>query len=88
MRESPPVDDEPPPEREINTMTQDDLDRLRESCSFPVGIHTKLPEDDETFVSIRPSKVASYKTSLHAGLCLPLHPIIKRILHFYNISPA
>ena len=39
----PSVDDRPSPKREINTMTQGDLDHLRESCSFPVGIQTWLP---------------------------------------------
>ena len=71
MRESPPVDDEPPPEREINTMTQDDLDRLRESCSFLAGIQTRLLEDDETIVSTRQGEVAFYEVAFHAGLRLP-----------------
>ena len=46
----PLIDDRPLPKREINTMTQGDLDCLRESCSFPTGIRTRLPEDDETRV--------------------------------------
>ena len=52
-----PVDDQPSPQREINTMTQGDLDRLRESCSFPAGIQTRIPEDNETIVSTHPGEV-------------------------------
>ena len=82
------VDDRPPPEREINTMTQGDLDHLRESCSFPSRIQTRPPNGNETIVSARPGEVAFYEVVFHASLHLPIHPTIKRILHFYNICPA
>ncbi|GFY91667.1 hypothetical protein Acr_08g0000630 [Actinidia rufa] len=43
-----------PLEKEFNIMTQDDLDRLRESCSFSSGIQARLLMDDKTIWSIRP----------------------------------
>ncbi|GFS32437.1 hypothetical protein Acr_00g0022790 [Actinidia rufa] len=49
---SPSVDTRPPPEKETNIMTQGELDRFRESCSFPVGIQIRLPEADETIGSL------------------------------------
>ena len=36
--ESPSVDTRHPPKKELNIMTQGELDRLRESCSFLIGI--------------------------------------------------
>ena len=53
----PEIDTRSPLEKEINTMTQDDLDHLRKSCSFPPEVQAKIPEDDETILSTRPSKV-------------------------------
>ncbi|GFY90905.1 hypothetical protein Acr_07g0011010 [Actinidia rufa] len=35
----------------INTMTQDDLDHLRESYSFPIRVQTRIPEEGETILS-------------------------------------
>ncbi|GFZ19668.1 hypothetical protein Acr_28g0003730 [Actinidia rufa] len=78
----------PPYERKTNIMTQDEMDHLRESHSFPPSIQIRLPKKDETIASTRPGEVAFYETAFHAGLCLPLHPIIRRILYFYNICPA
>ena len=36
----------------------------------------------------RPSEVAFYEAAFHVSLCLPIHPTIRRILHFYNICPT
>ncbi|GFS31491.1 hypothetical protein Acr_00g0017680 [Actinidia rufa] len=36
---------------EINSMTQDDLDHLRESYSFPTGVQTRIPKEGETILS-------------------------------------
>ncbi|GFZ06652.1 hypothetical protein Acr_18g0008220 [Actinidia rufa] len=85
---SPSADPLPPIEREINTTTQDELDRLRESCSISSGIQIRLPEADETIASTSPSEVTFYEATLHANLRLPIHPTIRRILHFYNICLA
>ncbi|GFS44928.1 hypothetical protein Acr_00g0092960 [Actinidia rufa] len=57
-------------------MTQDELDRLIESCSILSGIQIRLPE------------VAFYEATFLTGLCLSIYPTIKRILHFYNICHA
>ncbi|GFZ15805.1 hypothetical protein Acr_25g0002140 [Actinidia rufa] len=46
----------PPIEKEINTMTQYELDHLRESCSILSSIQIKLPESDETIASTHPGK--------------------------------
>ena len=69
-------------------MTQDELDRLRESHSFPPSVQIRLPEEDETIVSTRLGEVAFYEAAFHVSLRLPLHPIIRRILYFYNIFPT
>ena len=69
-------------EKEINVMTQDDLDRLRENYSFPVGIQDRIPEEGDTILFSRPGEVAFYEVSFLAGLRLLIHPTIKRILNF------
>ena len=69
-------------------MTPDKVDLLRELYSFPPSIQIRVPEEDETIPSTRPGEVAFYKAAFHVGLCLPLHPIIRRILYFYNICLA
>ncbi|GFY91246.1 hypothetical protein Acr_07g0014420 [Actinidia rufa] len=65
-------------EKETNIMTQDELDHLRESCSFPSNIQIRLLKTNETIVSTRPGEVVFYEVAFHAGLCLPIHPIIRR----------
>ncbi|PSS08050.1 Transporter MCH1 [Actinidia chinensis var. chinensis] len=54
----------------------------------PPEREARIPEHDETKVSTRPGEVAFYETVFHAGLCLPIHPTIRRILHFYNSCPT
>ena len=75
-------------EKETKIRTQGDLDCLKESFSFPLNIQIRLPEADDTIVSAYPSEVAFYKAAFHVGLRLPMHPIIRRILYYYNICPA
>ncbi|GFZ09735.1 hypothetical protein Acr_21g0003340 [Actinidia rufa] len=50
------MDNRTPPENEINTMTQGDLDHLRESYSFPPGIQARLPKVGETILSTCPGE--------------------------------
>ncbi|GFY86457.1 hypothetical protein Acr_05g0000960 [Actinidia rufa] len=75
-------------ERETNIMTQEELDRFRESYSLPPSVQIRLPEDDKTIASTRPSKVAFYEVAFHAGLRLPIHPTIRKIIYYYNICPT
>ena len=82
------MDTRPPLEREMNIMTHDELDRLRESCSVPAGIQTRLPEADETITSTPSGKVAFYEAAFQEGLRLPIHPTLRRILAYYNVCPA
>ncbi|GFS36232.1 hypothetical protein Acr_00g0044830 [Actinidia rufa] len=82
---SPSVDTRPPFDRETNTMTQGELNRLRESCSFSVETQIRLPEVDETIMSTRSGEVAFYEASFQASLRLSIHPTIRRILYYYNI---
>ena len=44
-------------------MTQEKLDRLKESYSFPSGIKIRLPKKDETIASTHPSEVAFYEAA-------------------------
>ena len=84
----PSIDTKPPPEREMNIMSQGKLDHLWKSCSFPIGIQTRLLETDKTIASTRPSKVAVYEAAFQADLHLPIHSILRRILAYYNVCPA
>ena len=84
---SPSVGTRPLPKK-TNIMTQHELDRLRESCSFPSGVQIRLSEVDETIVSTHLGKVAFYEVAFQAGLRLPIHPTIKRIWVYYNNSLA
>ena len=49
------------PKRETNTMTQDKLDYLEESCFFPVGVLVRLPKGDETITYIRQERWPSMR---------------------------
>ncbi|GFY95598.1 hypothetical protein Acr_10g0009830 [Actinidia rufa] len=75
-------------ERETNTMTQGELDRLRKSCSIPSRIHIRLPEADKTIAFTRLGEVAFYEVLFQDGLRLPIHATIRRILVYYNICPT
>ncbi|GFZ04407.1 hypothetical protein Acr_16g0010310 [Actinidia rufa] len=58
--------------------------RRHDSCYFPAGIQMRLPEAEETTTSTRPGEVAFYEAAFRAGLHLPIHPTLRRILAFYN----
>ena len=58
---SPSVDIRPPLERETNTMTQGELDHLRESYSFLDGIQIRLHEVGETIMSACSDEVGFYE---------------------------
>ena len=77
-----------PLEKELNVMIQGDLDRLRETYSFPVGIQARISEEGETILSTCLGEVAFYEAIFPATLRLLIHPTITRILNFYNICPA
>ncbi|PSS36100.1 hypothetical protein CEY00_Acc00641 [Actinidia chinensis var. chinensis] len=73
---------------ELITMTQGDLDRLCETCSFPMGVQMRIPGKGKTVLSASSGEVAFYETVFPADLRFPMHSTIKRILNFYNICPA
>ncbi|GFS33578.1 hypothetical protein Acr_00g0029410 [Actinidia rufa] len=66
--ENPGVDTHSSPATEINIVSQDDLDRLRESYSFPAGVQTRIPEEGETILSTRTSEVTFYEAAFPTGL--------------------
>ncbi|GFS41581.1 hypothetical protein Acr_00g0075200 [Actinidia rufa] len=69
LRKDPPsLEGSPSVERETNIMTQDELDHLRESHSFPLSVQIKPYEEDETIASTCLSKVAFYEATFHTGL--------------------
>ena len=73
--------------KEVNVMTQDDLDKLKEKYSFPPRVQTRIPGKGETILSTRPSEVDFYEATFPTGLRFPIHPIIRRILnHYKNMS--
>ncbi|GFS46080.1 hypothetical protein Acr_00g0100020 [Actinidia rufa] len=54
--------------------------------TLSVGVKP-LPEANETVASTCPGEVAFYEATFQAGLRLPIHPTIRRILAHYNICP-
>ncbi|PSS07223.1 Glyceraldehyde-3-phosphate dehydrogenase, testis-specific like [Actinidia chinensis var. chinensis] len=74
--------------KETNVMSQTDLDKLREKYSFPSRIQLKIPGEGETILSIREGEVTFYEAAFLAGLRLPIHPTIRRILNHFKICPA
>ena len=56
-RKDPEMNTSSPLEKEINVMTQGDLDCLREAYSFPTGIQARIPEEGETILFTCPGKV-------------------------------
>ena len=81
------MDTRSPPEKERNIMTQGELDRLQKSCSFPVGIQTRLPGADETITSTRPGEVTFYEAAFQEGLRLPIHPTLGESWPFTILAP-
>ncbi|GFS38252.1 hypothetical protein Acr_00g0056490 [Actinidia rufa] len=52
-------------------MTQGNLDRLRETCSFPLGVRMRIPGNDEMILTADNGDVAFYEAAFSAGLrCL------------------
>ena len=67
-----------------NIMTTNELDSLKESCSFPSNVQIRMPKEGETIVSTRSGDEVAFQ----AGLRFPIHPTIRMILQIYNICPA
>ncbi|GFZ14743.1 hypothetical protein Acr_24g0009330 [Actinidia rufa] len=63
-------------------MTQGELDRLQESCSFPVRIQIRLPKVDETITSARLGDVIFYEAAFL------FTPQSEGYWHVINIYPA
>ncbi|GFZ03787.1 hypothetical protein Acr_16g0004110 [Actinidia rufa] len=74
--------------KEVNVMSQAELDKLRSTYSFPSGIRLRIPGDGETILSARQGEVAFYEAAFLAGLRFPVHPTIREILVHYKICPA
>ena len=74
--------------KEVNIMTQGDLDKLRKKYSFPPGVQIRILEKGETILSTRPGEMAFYEASFLADLRFPMHPIIRRILNHYKLCPT
>ncbi|GFS36965.1 hypothetical protein Acr_00g0048950 [Actinidia rufa] len=74
--------------KEGNVMSQAELDKLGSTYSFPSGVRLRIPGDGETILSARQGEVAFYEAAFLAGLRLPIHPTIRKILIHYKICPA
>ncbi|GFZ20334.1 hypothetical protein Acr_28g0010390 [Actinidia rufa] len=66
--------------KEVNVMSQAELDKLGSTYSFPSGIRLRIPGDGETILSARQGEVAFYEAAFLAGLRFPIHPTIREIL--------
>ena len=58
-------------EEKNNIMTLEELNSLRETYSFPLGVRVRLPDEGETIVSARPGEVAFYEAAFPTGLRFP-----------------
>ncbi|GFY96575.1 hypothetical protein Acr_11g0008810 [Actinidia rufa] len=74
--------------KEVNVMSQAELDKLGSTYSFPSGVRLRIPGDGETILSARQGEVAFYEAAFLAGLRFPIHPTIREILVHYKICPA
>ncbi|GFS44413.1 hypothetical protein Acr_00g0090210 [Actinidia rufa] len=74
--------------KETNVMSQTDLDKLREKYSFPSRVQLRILGEGKTILSACQGDVAFYEAAFLAGLRLPIHPTIRRILNHYKICPA
>ncbi|GFZ02364.1 hypothetical protein Acr_15g0009720 [Actinidia rufa] len=74
--------------KEVNVMSQAELDKLGSTYSFSSGIQLRIPGDGETILSARQGEVAFYEAAFLAGLRFPIHPTIREILVHYKICPA
>ncbi|GFY92804.1 hypothetical protein Acr_08g0012000 [Actinidia rufa] len=55
----------------LSTMNQGNLDHLRKTYSFPMGVQAGILAEDETFLSTHSGEVAFYEAAFPAGLrCL------------------
>ncbi|GFZ05180.1 hypothetical protein Acr_17g0007520 [Actinidia rufa] len=75
--EDPEIEVPSSPTTELNTMTQGELDRLREAYSFPSGVRTRIPRNGETIFSAGEYEVAFYEVAFLTDLRFPIHPTIK-----------
>ncbi|GFS31994.1 hypothetical protein Acr_00g0020300 [Actinidia rufa] len=67
--EDPRVEVPSSPATELNTMTQGDLDRLREAYSFPSRVRTRIPENGETILSAMSLSLAQ-RSEIGVGMAL------------------
>ncbi|GFY87598.1 hypothetical protein Acr_05g0012370 [Actinidia rufa] len=58
--------------KEVNVMSQAEMDKLRSTYSFPSGIRLRIPGDGETILSARQGEVAFYEAAFLAGLRFPV----------------
>ncbi|GFS44293.1 hypothetical protein Acr_00g0089540 [Actinidia rufa] len=56
------------PTTELNIMTQGDLDHLRETCCFPLGVQIRIPGNGETILSADDGEVSFYEAAFPTGL--------------------
>ncbi|GFY87621.1 hypothetical protein Acr_05g0012600 [Actinidia rufa] len=64
----------PSVEKKTNIMTLEELNALRNTYSFPLGVRIRLPDEGETITFTRPGEVAFYEAAFSAGLCFPFTP--------------
>ncbi|GFZ21197.1 hypothetical protein Acr_29g0003590 [Actinidia rufa] len=73
------------PTTKLNIMTQGDLDRLRETCFFPLGVRTRIPGNNETILFVGDGEVAFYEAAFSAGLRFLIQQSI--LLLFLDTGP-
>ncbi|KAL2476406.1 Uncharacterized protein Adt_37142 [Abeliophyllum distichum] len=69
-------------------MVEEDLVKLREAYRIPADIELILPEPNERACFPRRGCTALHLNAFVSGMRLPLHPMLRRILRAYDLTPT
>ncbi|KAL2474247.1 Uncharacterized protein Adt_34983 [Abeliophyllum distichum] len=67
-------------------MVEEDLTKLREACRIPAVIELILSGPNERACFPRKGCTALHLNAFVSGMCLPLHPMLRRILKAYDLA--
>ena len=54
----------------------------------PFGVRVWSPDVLTSYVVLVPKMVCFFEVAFDNGLCFPLHPFIKGVLHHFNVCPS
>ncbi|KAK9986664.1 hypothetical protein SO802_031615 [Lithocarpus litseifolius] len=68
------------------TLKDKDVIRIRDKIQLPSSVHIRIPTKTERACSSFPEEVCFYEAIFSSGLHFPIHPFIRELLLFLNIS--